>query len=135
MRVAIITANFPGVAGTFVIELIAGLIDLGVEVDIFSFGIVVNPGQMHPKLIDYKMMERVYPMARMPDRKSLAILQSGWLQPQRSGIEGRCHRWTRKRSIRCSLPLPSPPGADSGLSSLERTPRCNLWPYCASVID
>lgn len=56
MRVAIVTGWFPSLSETFVLNHITGLINLGVEVDIFAFKQGCNVP--HQQLKDYRLGER-----------------------------------------------------------------------------
>jgi colanic acid/amylovoran biosynthesis glycosyltransferase len=56
-RIAIVTGWFPTVSETFVINHATGLIDLGLDVDLFAFK--QTDEAIHPQLKDYRLFERV----------------------------------------------------------------------------
>ena len=58
MKVALFLSNFPTLPETFILNQITGLIDLGVDIDIYASA---NPyeGKVHPQVKKYKLVERV----------------------------------------------------------------------------
>ena len=58
MKVALFLSNFPTLPETFILNQVTGLIDLGVDIDIYAS---VNPyeGKVHPQVKKYKLVERV----------------------------------------------------------------------------
>ena len=59
MKVAFFLTNFPTLSETFILNQISGLIDLGVDFDIYAS---VNPqeSKVHPQVEEYKLLERAY---------------------------------------------------------------------------
>ena len=58
MKVALFLSNFPTLPETFILNQVTGLIDLGVDIDIYASA---NPyeGKVHPQVKKYKLVERV----------------------------------------------------------------------------
>lgn len=56
MKVAIITESFPKLSETFVVNHIKGLIDEGVQVQIFALNRLVE-GKVHPVVQEYKLLD------------------------------------------------------------------------------
>ena len=59
LRIAFFTGTFPVVSETFIIRQIAGLIDLGHQVDIYANWRPDADVPMHPEVAEYKLLERV----------------------------------------------------------------------------
>lgn len=59
MRVAFIVGQFPALSETFILNQITGLLDLGVEVDIFAFDRQNEP-KVHPDVYKYNLLSRTY---------------------------------------------------------------------------
>ncbi|HZX13257.1 MAG TPA: glycosyltransferase [Thermodesulfobacteriota bacterium] len=59
MKVAFFLTNFPTISETFILNQITGLIDLGINFDIYASA---NPkeGKVHPQVEQYKLLEGAY---------------------------------------------------------------------------
>ena len=59
MKIALFLTNFPTLSETFILNQISGLIDLGVDFDIYASA---NPqdDKIHPQVEEYKLLERAY---------------------------------------------------------------------------
>jgi colanic acid/amylovoran biosynthesis glycosyltransferase len=58
MRVAVVTETFPKLSETFVVNHIRGLLDAGVEVDIYAFYGQSAEEPMHPVVAQYQLVQR-----------------------------------------------------------------------------
>ncbi|MFQ6028271.1 MAG: glycosyltransferase [Dehalococcoidia bacterium] len=58
MRVAFVVGAFPVLSQTFVLNQITGLLDLGLEVDIYSQRLGDRGSQVHPDVLEYNLLER-----------------------------------------------------------------------------
>jgi len=74
MRIAIVTAGFPGLSNTFILNLITGLIDAGADVDIFSFGLKFDAERTHPDVLAYDLMKRTCSLPDFPGTRSGAVV-------------------------------------------------------------
>lgn len=59
MKVAFFLTNFPNLSETFILNQITGLIDLGVDFDIYASA-DSRDSKVHPQVEEYKLLERVY---------------------------------------------------------------------------
>ena len=57
LKVAFVVGNFPSISQTFILNQIAGLMELGHQVDIFSFD-KGEPGKLHPIVEKYDLLSR-----------------------------------------------------------------------------
>ena len=73
MKIAFIVRTFPKISETFILNQITGIIDLGNDVEIFSF---YNPGQkkIHPDIKTYDLMNKVHYM-EVPKNKIKRIFK------------------------------------------------------------
>jgi colanic acid/amylovoran biosynthesis glycosyltransferase len=60
IRVAVVTETFPKLSETFVVNHIRGLLDAGVEVDIYAFYGQPEGEPQHPVVAEYQLVERTY---------------------------------------------------------------------------
>lgn len=57
-RVAVVTETFPKLSETFVVNHIRGLLDAGVEVDIYAFYRQSKDEPLHPVVVEYDLVKR-----------------------------------------------------------------------------
>ena len=57
MKIAFVVGNFPVISETFILNQITGLIDMGHEVDIFSFS-RGDTEVIHPDVRKYRLLEK-----------------------------------------------------------------------------
>ncbi len=79
MRVAFILSSFPKISETFILNQITGLIDRGVEVDIYAWR---NPNEesVHPDVEKYSLLDRTYYMSAPPGKFSRLINAIGLIR-------------------------------------------------------
>ncbi len=58
IRVAVVTETFPKLSETFVVNHIRGLLDAGVEVDIYAFYPQPQDEPLHPVVVEYDLVNR-----------------------------------------------------------------------------
>ena len=74
MKIAFIVYEFPKLSETFILNQITGMIDLGHEVDIFTFE-RGNLEKVHYEIIDYNLLSKVIYLNRVPKNKLIRILK------------------------------------------------------------
>jgi colanic acid/amylovoran biosynthesis glycosyltransferase len=78
MKVAFILPQFPAISETFILNQITGLMDRGVEVDIFADIRTPQPGR-HPALTKYELMNRTRYAVEQPSGRWAARLRASGL--------------------------------------------------------
>ena len=75
MKVAFILNQFPAISQTFIIDQITGLLDLGVDVEIFADS-RAGTDKAHPDVRKYRLEERTHYSEDITKNKLLRIIQS-----------------------------------------------------------
>src|SRR5204862_2490847 len=67
LRIALFIGRFPVVSETFILRQVAGLLDLGHEVDVYSDSGNESGGPAHPEVSKYGLVERTTYMNMPPE--------------------------------------------------------------------
>jgi len=75
MKIAFIVSEFPRLSETFILNQITGLLDLGHQVRIFTYGKPDEP-KTHPDVRLYRLDELTYYIPKVPSAKTLCLLKA-----------------------------------------------------------
>lgn len=77
MKIAFIVGVFPTLSETFILNQITGLIDLGHDIEIFTYRCNFNE-EIHPDIFKYNLKNKVYDF-NIPSKRIIRIIKAGYL--------------------------------------------------------